>query len=84
MLFHTYLFKLQFIGIKIANNPSNTLHYLQKAHLSSDTKLIDLADINIYDASVHTGESDFIRGVKHVCFAGDKLACSRAEITKFH
>lgn len=31
--------KLQFIGIKIANNPSNTLHYLQKAHLSSDTKL---------------------------------------------
>ena len=35
---------LQFIGIKIANNPSNTLHYLQKAHLSSDTKLIDLAD----------------------------------------
>ena len=46
--------KLQFIGINIANNPLNTLHYLQKAHLSSDTKLIDLADINIYDASVHT------------------------------
>ena len=48
--------KLQFIWIKIANNPLNTLHYLQKAHLSSDTKLIDLADINIYDASVHTYE----------------------------
>ena len=38
------LFLLQFIWIKIANNPLNTLHYLQKAHLSSDTKLIDLAD----------------------------------------
>ena len=48
--------KLQFIWIKIANNPLNTLHYLQKAHLSSDTKPIDLADINIYDASVHTDE----------------------------
>ena len=33
------------------------MHYLQKAHLSSDTKLIDLADINIYDASVHTDEA---------------------------
>ena len=50
--------KLQFIWIKIANNPLNTLHYLQKAHLSSDTKLIDLADINIYDASVQTDECD--------------------------
>ena len=51
---------LQFIWIKIANNPLNTLHYLQKAHLSSDTKLIDLADINIYDASVHTYDSNIL------------------------
>ena len=48
---------MQFIGIKIANNPSNTMHYLQKAHLSSDIKLIDLADINIYDAFIHTDEA---------------------------
>ena len=33
--------------MKIANNPSNTLHYLQKVHLSSDSKLIDLAGLTI-------------------------------------
>ena len=58
------LHKLQFIWIKIANNPLNTLHYLQKAHLSSDTKLIDLADFNIYDASVQTYELDPILAAK--------------------
>ena len=36
------------------------MHYLQKAHLPSDTKLIDLADINIYDASVQTDGSNRI------------------------
>ena len=35
------------------------MHYLQKAHLSSDTKLIDLADINIYDAYIRMNHNGY-------------------------